>query len=199
MHFEPPAPALGDSAFLSTTPGRRTLRRRRFQGKDTAVPPGRAEACRGGGQRERLPLLPSSHVSRLPAGHPSNPRPPPAPHALTRTSARAAGAKRATLALRPRRARTHRRALREVVTAQRVIQIEAHHLAVGQGKVLLHGRAATAGGGRRRRRKRRRKAHGRCFLRCGAVRPQPLRPAPTPPRRSAAALTCAEPGHQQQS
>lgn len=62
---------------------------------------------------------------------------------------------------RPRRAaRTHPCALREVVPAERVVQVEAHHVAVSQGKVLLHRRAAAAAGGRRRRRRKRREEEG---------------------------------------
>lgn len=56
-----------------------------------------------------------------------------------------------------RAARTHPCALREVVAAERVVQVEAHHVALSQGKVLLHRRTAAAAGGRRRSRRRKRR------------------------------------------
>lgn len=45
-------------------------------------------------------------------------------------------------------ARTHPCALREMIPAERVVQVEAHHVAVSQREVLLHRRAAAAAGRR---------------------------------------------------
>lgn len=84
-------------------------------------------------------------------------------------------------------ARTHPCALREVVPAERVVQIEAHHVAVSQGELLLHCRTDTAAKGRRTEEDEE-----------GARAVLPAAPggafgAPSPPvsRPGGAALTCA--------
>lgn len=99
---------------------------------------------------------------------------------------------------RGRAARTHPGALRELVPAERVVQVEAHHVALGQGKVLLHRRAgaAAAGGQRRRRRRKRREEEGaRAALPAEPSRAGPSRAEPSgaprqpgPPRPGGTAL-----------
>lgn len=137
--------------------------------------------------------FPVSSPSSSPRGHLHRPRgapparsgAPPAPRPAARPFARAP---------RPGRAapsRTHPLALREVVAAERVVQVEAHHLAVGQGEMLLHRRAATAtttggggGGGRK----------GTGGASCGVGRCDRSTPAPSPPRLGSARLGSAQPG-----
>lgn len=92
-----------------------------------------------------------------------------------------------------RAARTHPCALRQVVPAERVVQVEAHHVALSQGKVPLHRRAAVAASGRRRR-KRREEEGARAALPAEPCRQNRAGPAglprPAPPRPAGAALTC---------